>query len=267
MTRTPIVSGSFYPGNKDTLIKDLNKYLGDKRESQKALGVISPHAGYVYSGSVMGSVFSSIEIPDTIVILAPNHTGRGAMFSVWPGGGWKTPFGEVSIDNELVNELLGSCVFLEKDKKAHTQEHSAEVILPFLQYLNPNIKIAVIVFKQGTIADLMNIGKSIGQVLNKIRPSTLVVASSDMTHYEDHQSASNKDKSAIDEILELKEEGLYNIVKQLNITMCGVHPAISMISCSKERGATKAHLTRYTTSGDVSGDYNHVVGYAGIIIQ
>ena len=265
--RLPIGSGSFYPGSKEALRKELERLLGEKLERRKALGLISPHAGYVYSGRVMGSVFSRIDVPDTVLILAPNHTGLGAPYSIWPEGCWSTPLGDVRTDDELVHEILGSCDLIKEDKDAHSREHSAEVILPFLQYINPHVKIAVIVIRSKTYDDLKLIGKSIGAVLRKTQPDTLVIASSDMTHYETQQSANKKDTLAVTEILALREEGLYHVVHDLNITMCGIDPVISMLVCSKERMATKAELIRYETSGAVSGDYDNVVGYAGIIVE
>ncbi len=267
MYRSPIASGSFYPGNREELERVLKVLMEDCPERQRALGVISPHAGYVYSGRVMGSVFSRIEVPDTVVILAPNHTGRGTPFSVWPEEPWRTPLGDTSIDEELVNEILNTCELLEKDKAAHQNEHSAEVILPFLQYSNPQVKIVVIVIRSGNFEDLSIVGKSIGDVLKKTKPGTLVVASSDMTHYESQQSADKKDKSAISEIVALREEGLYRVVRELDVSMCGVSPVISMLVCSKERDAAKAELIKYETSGEVTGDYKQVVGYAGVIIK
>ena len=267
MDRLPIASGSFYPGNKEELAGVLKALMADSPEKQRVLGAISPHAGYVYSGGVMGSVFSRIEVPDTVVILAPNHTGSGAPYSIWPEGRWITPLGETPTDEELVNEILNSCELIEKNESAHTNEHSAEVILPFLQYGNPQVKIVVIVVGSNDFEDLSKIGKSIGDVLKTIRPGALVVASSDMTHYESQQSASKKDKSAIAEIVALREEGLHRVVQELGVTMCGVSPAISMLVCSKQRAATKAELIRYETSGDVTGDYDHVVGYAGVIVE
>lgn len=267
MDRLPIASGSFYPGNKRELVSVLKTLMDDSLEKRKALGAISPHAGYVYSGCVMGSVFSRINVPDTVVILAPNHTGRGTPYSIWPEGCWITPLGKTSTDRELVNEILNSCELIEENETAHTNEHSAEVILPFLQYSNPQVKIAVIVIRSGNFEDLSMIGKSIGDVLKKIRPDALVVASSDMTHYESQQSADKKDKSAIAEIVALREEGLHRVVRELDVSMCGVSPVISMLVCSKERAATKAELIRYETSGEVTGDYDQVVGYAGVIVE
>jgi len=267
MYRSPIASGSFYPGNKEELENVLKTLMEDCPERQRALGVISPHAGYVYSGRVMGSVFSRIEVPDTVVILAPNHTGRGTPFSVWPEEPWRTPLGDTSIDEELVNEILNTCELFEKDKTAHENEHSAEVILPFLQYSNPQVKIVVIVIGSGNFENLSTVGKSIGDVLKETNPGTLVVASSDMTHYESQQSADKKDKSAIAEIVALREEGLYRVVRELDVSMCGVSPVISMMVSSKERDAAKAELIKYETSGDTTGDYDRVVGYAGVIVE
>ena len=267
MYRSPIASGSFYPGNKEELEGALKALMEDCPQRQKALGVISPHAGYLYSGRVMGSVFSRIEVPDTVVILAPNHTGLGTPFSVWPEGSWRTPLGDASIDKELVSEILNRCKLLEKDEVVHQNEHSAEVILPFLQYRNPQVKIVVIVVRSGNFENLSDVGRSIGDAIKTTKPDTLVVASSDMTHYETQQSADKKDKSAIAEIVALREEGLYNVVRKLGISMCGVNPVISMMVCSKERDASKAELIKYETSGEASGDYKQVVGYAGIIVE
>ncbi|MDR4498490.1 MAG: AmmeMemoRadiSam system protein B [Candidatus Scalindua sp.] len=189
------------------------------------------------------------------------------LYSIWPEGCWSTPLGVADTDDELVREIVASCVLIREDKEAHVREHSAEVIVPFLQYINPMVKIAVIVIRSATYDDLKIIGKSIGTVLKKTRPNTLVVASSDMTHYETQISANKKDMLAITEIVALREKGLYRIVHDLNISMCGINPVVSMLVCSKERMAKKAELIRYETSGVVSGDYDHVVGYAGIIVE
>ncbi len=267
MDRLPIASGSFYPGNKEQLEAALKVLMDGSQEKKKALGAISPHAGYVYSGPVMGRVFSRIKVPGTVVILAPNHTGGGKPYSIWPDGNWRTPIGDTQIDEELVNEILDSCELIEKDTTAHLNEHSAEVILPFLQYNNPQVKIVVIVIRSRNFEDLSIIGKSIGEVLNKTKPETLVVASSDMTHYESQKSAKAKDQNAIKEIVALREKGLHEIVRDLSISMCGVSPVVSMLVCSKERSAKKAELIDYATSGDVTGDHDNVVGYAGVIVE
>lgn len=267
MIRHPAVAGSFYSGDAKRLRSDIGGYVTKDCEKQTVLGVVSPHAGYMYSGRVAGNLYSRIKIPDTVVILAPNHTGCGMPYSIWPGGIWRTPLGDVRVDEEIVNELVRDCDLLEKDTEAHEREHAAEVQIPFIQYFNPNIKIVVIVISSRNIADLKNIGKSLSLVLKKLCPDALVVASSDMTHYETQAIANRKDKIAINEILALNEDNLYNKVHNMHITMCGIYPAVIMLVCSRERGAKKAELVRYETSGDITGDYDRVVGYAGIMIS
>jgi AmmeMemoRadiSam system protein B len=216
---------------------------------------------------VAGAVFSHSIIPETALILAPNHSGNGPPYSIWPDGSWHTPLGDVAIDVELVQELLSECDLLEKDRDAHKAEHSAEVMVPFLQYFNPTIKLVVIVISAGNLNEMRTLGNNISSVLGRTRPDTLVISSSDMTHYESQQSANRKDKMAINEILALDEDGLHNKVLEMSISMCGTFPVISMLVCSKGRGARTGELVLYRTSGDTTGDFNQVVGYAGIIIK
>ncbi|KKO20104.1 MAG: hypothetical protein BROFUL_01179 [Candidatus Brocadia fulgida] len=265
--RQPAVAGSFYSDNPTQLQSDIEGFVVRDCDKQPVLGVISPHAGYIYSGRVAGNLYSRITIPDTVVILAPNHTGYGAPYSIWPGGQWRTPLGDVTIDEVVVEELTDACSLLEKDRAAHLYEHAAEVQIPFIQYFNPRSEIVVIVLSARSVEDLKNIGKKLSQVLQKLRPHALVVASSDMTHHESQASANRKDKIAIGEVLAMNEDALYSKVREMNITMCGIYPAVTMLVCSKERGAKRAELVRYETSGDITGDYDHVVGYAGIIVR
>lgn len=265
--RQPAVAGSFYSNNPTQLKSDIEGFVIRDCDKQSVLGIISPHAGYIYSGRVAGNLYSRIKIPDTVVILAPNHTGYGVPYSIWPGGQWRTPLGDVKVDEEVVEELIQACDLLEKDRKAHLHEHAAEVQIPFIQYFNPHIEIVVIVISARDIADLKNLGKKLSQVLQKLRPGALVVASSDMTHHESQSSANRKDTIAIGEVLALNEDALYSKVREMHITMCGIYPAVTMLVCSKERGAKRAELVRYETSGDITGDYDHVVGYAGILVS
>lgn len=267
MMRQPAVAGSFYSRDAIQLKSDIEGFMIKDCEKQAALGAVSPHAGYMYSGRVAGNLYSRIKIPDTVVVLAPNHTGYGVPYSIWPGGLWRTPLGDIEVDEEVVDELVHVCNLVEKDQEAHEREHAAEVQIPFIQYCNPHSKIVVMVISSRNITDLKNIGKSLSRVLQKLRPDALVVASSDMTHYESQASANRKDRVAIDEILALNEDNLYNTVRDMHITMCGIYPAVTMLVCSKERGAKKAELIRYETSGDITGDYDQVVGYAGIVVS
>lgn len=265
--RQPAVAGSFYSSNPTQLQSDIEGFVVRDCDKQAVLGIISPHAGYIYSGRVAGHLYSRIKIPDTVVILAPNHTGYGLPCSIWPGGQWRTPMGDVKVAEEVVEELIHVCNLLEKDREAHLYEHAAEVQIPFIQYFNPRSEIVVIVISRRNIAELKNIGKKLSQVLQKLRPDALVVASSDMTHHESQTSANRKDKIAIGEVLALNEDALFSKVQEMNITMCGIYPAVTMLVCSKERGAKRAELVRYETSGDITGDYDHVVGYAGIMVN
>lgn len=267
MIRQSTVAGSFYSEDAIQLKIDIESFIIKDCKKRSVLGIISPHAGFVYSGRVAGSLYSKIKIPDTVVIIAPNHTGYGVPYSIWPGGSWCTPFGSIEVDHKLVNKLVNACDLIEKDYEAHVYEHAAEVQLPFIQYFNPHIKIAVIVISSRNLEEIKHIGKSLSITLQKLCPDALVVASSDMSHYESQASAHRRDKIAIEEILALNEDNLYRKVHDWHITMCGICPTIAMLACSKDRGATKAELVRYETSGDITGDYDQVVGYAGIVVS
>lgn len=267
--RQSVVAGSFYPGTKHQLEETLKKLIPGIPDNAKyaAKGVVSPHAGYIYSGGVAGSVFAHIVIPEIAVILAPNHTGMGESFALWPDGKWLTPLGTAEIDEELTRLIKESSPLVKEDTLAHLREHSAEVQLPFLQYLNRGIKVVVIVIGSTNLRELKSFGKSLGEVLRTYPKSNLVIASSDMTHYEPHEIAQEKDKKAIAKILVLDPDGLYETVYEHDISMCGFAPTIAMLSACKALGAQSAKLVKYQTSGDTSGDYSQVVGYAGITVS
>lgn len=267
MVRNSLVAGQFYPGDSKILKKQLDDFIETGCTKREAFGIVCPHAGYIYSGRVAGSVFARINVPDTVIILAPNHTGYGPRFSIWPDGSWSMPSGKVLIEKEMTRRLLSECNLIEKDYDAHLQEHSAEVIIPFLQYCNPKVKIAVIVIRSNVLKDLITLGEAIGNVTKNYCFDTLVVASSDMTHQEPELSVNKKDKIAIEEIIKMDEKGLHKKVHDFGITMCGVNPTVAMMVSSKIRGATTASLIKYETSGKTSGDYDHVVGYAGVIVN
>ena len=232
-----------------------------------AVGLISPHAGYIYSGPVAGATISRVRFGDTFVIMGPNHTGMGVPFSLWSGDAWETPLGTVEIDNEMRSNLLTNSRLLLADDMAHLREHSIEVQLPFLQYFKSNVKIVPIVIGGGEPADLHNIGLDIVRAIRETGRDTVILASSDMTHYEPQASAERKDKMAIDAVLKLDADSLASRINEYNITMCGFAPALSLIAAAKELGSRSTELVRYQTSGDTSGDYSSVVGYAGIIIK
>jgi AmmeMemoRadiSam system protein B len=199
--------------------------------------------------------------------MGPNHTGSGKPFSIMTEGSWETPLGEVEIDSGLGSRLLASSRYLEEDRAAHFYEHSIEVQLPFLQYFKPDFKLVPIVLSYTSGAAYKEIGKELAKAIRESGKKVVIIASSDMTHYEPQASAQKKDTQAIEAILDLDDDELLKRIGKFSITMCGYGPAVSLIAAARELGATSAELVKYQTSGDTSGDYSSVVGCAGIIIK
>ncbi len=266
MIRNPVVAGQFYPGSPGELRSMIEGMVDEKAVKEEVIGLVMPHAGYQYSGAVAGATISRIKFKDTFIIIGPNHTGNGKPLSIMTEGVWKTPLGEVEIDSELGKQILAASGHLQEDHVAHQNEHSLEVQLPFLQYFKPDIKIVPIILAPASGAVYKEIGREIARAIRESNKEVVIIASSDMTHYESQESAQRKDTQAIAAILDLNEDELLQRVQELNISMCGYAPAVSLISAAKELGATGAELVRYQTSGDTTGDYDAVVGYAGIII-
>ncbi|MDP3730794.1 MAG: AmmeMemoRadiSam system protein B [Candidatus Omnitrophota bacterium] len=267
--RNPAAAGQFYAGSRESLIKETVKLTQPSPEKKEdAIGVISPHAGYVYSGSVAGLTLGSIIPKPVYVIMGPNHTGLGSPFSLSTSDSWATPLGSVTINKTLAEKIIKNCPQISKDEFAHTQEHSIEVQLPILQTLQENFTIVPIVISQGGIELYRKIGQGIAKSIKelKLEKDVVIIASSDMTHYESQKSAEKKDSRAIDAILKLDEEALVECIEKFDISMCGSAPAAIMIVAAKSLGARRALLIKYQTSGDISGDYSSVVGYAGIVI-
>ncbi len=267
MIRNPVVSGQFYPESADQLKAMIEGMVDEKVVKEAVIGLVSPHAGYVYSGPVAGAVISKIKFKDTFIIMGPNHTGRGKPLGIMTEGRWKTPLGEVEIDSELGKRILAISSNLEEDNVAHQYEHSIEVQLPFLQYFKKDIRIVPIILAYSSGATYKEVGKELAKAIKDLSKEVIIIASSDMTHYEPQESAQRKDNKAIEAILDLNEDELLKRVDELNISMCGYAPVVSLISAAKELGATGAELVKYQTSGDTTGDYSAVVGYAGIIIK
>ena len=268
MIRQPVASGRFYPGTADQLKSLIESFAEDVEDKVEALGVVAPHAGYIYSGSVAAAVFARIEPADTYIIIGPNHTGMGKPFSIMTLGSWQTPLGDVPVDSALAQSILAKSKYLEEDRSAHQNEHAIEVELPLLQYFNPGFKIVPIVLSVATLEIYREIGTVIAQAIKESTgKKIIIVASSDMTHYESQEAASAKDSRAIEEILKLDEEALLDRVVKERISMCGYAPVVTMITAAKILGAKTAELVRYQTSGDASGDFSAVVGYAGVIVR
>ena len=269
--RRPAVAGRFYPRDPDDLRTEANGYLSQSISSNlqpvKAIGCIAPHAGYMYSGHVAGAVFARIEIPKLCVVICPNHTGMGRALAIMCEGAWETPLGDVPIDTEFAAALKRRYPVLQDDSAAHRAEHAAEVELPFLQLLQPDLRFVPIALGIGQFETLEQLGMALADVVGAQKEPVLIVASSDMNHYESDVVTRTKDHRAIERILTLDARGLYDVVTQQNISMCGFGPATAMLTAARQLGARSAQLVKYATSGDISGDREMVVGYAGVIVN
>ncbi len=266
MVRYPAVAGQFYPGTATELKLYLDSFCRRDLPKVRAKAVIVPHAGYIYSGKVAGETFSRVEIPTTNVVMGPNHTGLGKPAAVYPEGVWLTPLGEVPVNETVTRELVQRYPF-EADTAAHIYEHSLEVEVPFIQHCSnyrEDLSIVPIAFQHLPYELCETAGKALAEVI--AGEDSLIVVSTDFSHYVSQQQAEKLDSYAIDAILNLDPEGLYSRVFSYNITMCGVIPATVALVAARLLGAKKAELVSYRTSGDVTGDYSQVVGYAGIII-
>jgi MEMO1 family protein len=267
--RHPAVAGRFYPRDPEVLRKDLRTYLSqtESRELFHALGCIVPHAGYLYSGHVAGAVFSELNIPELCIVLCPNHTGMGRPLAIMSGGSWETPLGDVPIDEKFAASLKPRCTSLEEDSAAHRAEHAAEVELPFLQVRQPKLKIVPIALGSRNFEVFEELGNALAETIAAHHQPALIIASSDMNHYESDAVTRIKDQSAIDPILHLDARALYEVITQQNVSMCGFGPAVAMLTAASKLGARAARLVKYATSGDISGDRDLVVGYAGIVVS
>jgi AmmeMemoRadiSam system protein B len=267
MIRNPVVAGTFYPGSASLLKQKISEFIDEESAKEDVVGLVSPHAGYMYSGPVAGAVISRVSFKDTFVIMGPNHTGMGQPFSIMTEGIWKTPLGDVEIDAELASAILEASPTLRADHVAHLEEHSIEVQLPFLQYFEQDVKIVPVVIAKGTGDIYKEIGHGIAEACKSLGREAVIMASSDMNHYEPHHIANEKDSKAIEAILALDEEELLSRVAEFRISMCGYGPTVALLSACKAMGATRAELVSHQTSGDVTGDHHSVVGYAGILIK
>ncbi|HZW36980.1 MAG: AmmeMemoRadiSam system protein B [Deltaproteobacteria bacterium] len=266
MIRLPAVAGQFYPGTAKDLDREIRRLTWETRGKIPARGIVVPHAGYVYSGTVAGEVYSSVEIPDRLVIFCPNHTGLGADAALMAQGAWTMPWGDVPIEEKLASSLLAASPILSEDPSAHSREHSLEVQLPFLRRFRKDFRFVPIALGQLSLADCRALGEAVADVIRVDPSPPLMIASSDMSHYETDAVARKKDEKAISRILALDPEGLYRTVRSERITMCGVIPATIMLFAALSLGAREARLIKYATSGEVSGDYGQVVGYAGLAV-
>ncbi len=267
MRRPPAVAGQFYYGTAARLKSQVEQYISRDTVREKVIGAISPHAGLMYSGHVAGAVYSSISFPETFILVGPNHTGQGAPLSLMASGEWEIPSGILSIDEDLAGAIAGELPDLSLDTRAHAFEHSIEVQLPFITCFSGDARIVPIAVMNASLQDCETIGEGIARAVRHSGRSVVIVASSDMSHYISDTLARKLDDLALHEVLALNPEGLYSTVVKQNISMCGFIPATIMLYASKTLGAHEARLVKYATSGEVSGDYEHVVGYAGVVVK
>jgi len=279
--RTPAVAGRFYPGRAEDLLREVREFTSPSKTPIEtgridAIGCVAPHAGYIYCGSVAGAVYSRLKIPERCVILCPNHTGKGRPLAIMANTTWQTPLGEVAADADMAARLLRRFPALQEDSAAHRAEHAIEVQLPFLQASRPELKIVPIAIGTSDFDVLRGLGETLADVIadhheedqkTERQAKVLIIASSDMNHYESDTITRIKDHKAIERVLAMDARGLWEVVLNEDISMCGFGPTVVMLTAAKLLGATSATLVKYATSGDVSGDYESVVGYAGIIVD
>ncbi len=265
--RHPAVAGRFYPRYSHDLRAEVKVYCPEGEKAVHALGCVAPHAGYMYSGHVAGAVYARLELPARNIVLCPNHTGMGHPLSIMSQGAWETPLGNVAIDSDLAGSLKQHFPRLGEDAQAHRAEHAAEVQLPFLQVRRPGCSFVPIALGTAQYEVLEGLGQAMAETIEAMGEHVLIVASSDMNHYENDSVTRAKDHKAIERILVLDARGLFDVVMNESISMCGFGPTVVMLTAVRRLGAKHTELVRYATSGDVTGDRDHVVGYAGILVM
>jgi hypothetical protein len=257
----------FYPDSGRDLEREVRRLTPTAQPQHEMLACIAPHAGYVYSGNVAGAVFGHLEVPPKVVILGPNHTGAGAGVAVAPHQSWRMPDGLQPVDRSLSARLCELTPDATEDASAHWREHSLEVQIPFLRLRQPDLQIAAVCLGRLSLDACLELGRGLAELVSESREPIGLVASSDMSHYVPDDEARRLDRLAIDAALARDPARLYDVVRNNRISMCGVVPATVVIEAANALGAEGAHLVAYATSGDVSGDRDAVVGYAGICIH
>ncbi len=262
--RQPAVAGQFYPLSPAALAREVARHLGEVRP-RRALAVVAPHAGYAYSGPVAGATYAQVEVPASAVVLCPNHTGLGARRSLWPRGLWALPGGDVPVDEELAAELAERAGLTE-DAAAHAAEHAVEVQLPFLRARNPSVAVVPICLARLSSLECVALGEALAEVVRQRGGEVLLVASTDMSHYLPADEARELDALAIERIEQVDPEGLYRVVQERSLSMCGFIPTAAVLAAARALGARRARLVRYGHSGEASQDFSSVVGYAGFLV-
>jgi hypothetical protein len=268
MDRQPIVNGKFYPGTRAEWEKGVVGSLNQDTSGPIRTPVLTmlPHAGHVFSGGVTGMTLARARLKDRMILLGPNHSGQGQSLALWPDGSWLLPEASLKVDQALAQDILDNCPAVRADTTAHQFEHSLEVILPFLWSLNKEASIVPICVSEPDLSTLIHVGRDLAQVIKRDDAGASVIVSSDMSHFISQKEAEVQDQKALQAIQAIDPEQLYTVVRDNNISMCGVLPMTIGLSLARELGATQAEVVQYATSGDVIGDYSHVVGYAGVLV-
>ncbi|MCA9649049.1 MAG: AmmeMemoRadiSam system protein B [Myxococcales bacterium] len=266
MVREPAVAGRFYPGDPRRLRAEVAELMGPAVEPRPALALVGPHAGYVYSGAILGETYARTVVPPRVVLMCPNHTGLGVPRSLWPDGGWRLPTGVVPVDEDLVAGLREHCG-AQLDRAAHRREHAIEVHLPFALARQPRLRIAALCLAGLDVETCRAMGEGLARVVRDSDEPVLLVASTDMSHYISAEDAAVLDRLALERVQALDPEGLLRTVRGHGISMCGVVPTTVALFAARALGASEAELVRYGNSGERSGDYDRVVGYAGVLVR
>jgi hypothetical protein len=267
MIRRPAVSGQFYYAEPERLSKQVAEFMEPDAPREAAKAVLCPHAGFFYSGAVAGAVYSRIIVPETFILIGPNHTGLGAKIALWAEGRWEVPTGAFDVDEGLSEKISRNSPLVRRDTEAHMFEHSIEVQLPFIAHISKGARIAPIAVMSASLEELKAVGEGLAKSVAEAGYPVLIVASSDMSHFISDAQARSRDRLALDMALALDPEGLYDTVRRESISMCGYMPAVMMLYAARAMGAKEASLVKYATSAEVSGDYDSVVGYAGVIVK
>jgi hypothetical protein len=265
--RRPAVAGAFYPADPRTLATEVRGLIPADEPVASAVAAMVPHAGYVYSGPCAGKTLARLEIPSTVVLVGPNHTGRGVPLAYAPEDAWLTPLGKAEIDRELLEELATEVPGVQPSAAAHQSEHCLEVQVPLLQTLRRDVRIAPIVIGTHDLNALLALGVGLSEVVRRRDPRPLLLISSDMTHYESAAAALSKDERALEALEALDPRRLHQVVHDGRISMCGVGAAVAVIEAAGRLGARRGTPVCYTNSAAVTGDEREVVAYAGMVFE
>jgi len=264
--REPAVAGTFYPRRREAMDAELTRLL-PPGPATEARAIVTPHAGWRYSGAVAGETYGAVAVPRLAVLLGPNHRGVGAPAALWGPGAWAYPGGRVPIARELGAALLAASDELRDDPYPHRREHSLEVQLPFLHRRQPALAIVPVLLGRTDPGFCRAIGQAIAQVVAGWPEPVLLVDSTDLNHYESHAETERKDRLAIDAIRALDPDALWRAVQNHDISMCGLAPTLALLHAAPALGIQEARLVRHGTSGEASGHYDAVVGYAGLVLR